>query len=169
VAVEIRESTFENSRELLAKFQRLENSYGADWYDCEEESAKYIWLIENIENPLGFLSYKVLVLPNQIDFIYIVKIYILKSHRGQNPTRIEEERVSEILFRQIDRKDVNILTLESACEELDVYYQSLGFKYNEEMSEIFAKVIGTREQIMYRARQDKNKDIPDELNGLFGV
>ncbi|MFK5976820.1 MAG: hypothetical protein QM493_09955 [Sulfurovum sp.] len=72
--VEIKEFSLHESQKYLYLSQRLENSYGTDWYDCEED-AKYIWLIENIENPLGFLSYKVLLLPNKIDFIYIVKIY----------------------------------------------------------------------------------------------
>ena len=167
MVVEIRESTFENSRELLVKFQRLENSYGADWYDCEEERANYIWLIENRDNPLGFLSYKILVLPNKKDFIYIVKIYVLKSHRGQNPTLIEEERVSEILFRQIYRKGIKFLTLESACEKLDVYYESLGYEYNEEISSEFSSTIGTGGLMMTKIIREE--ELSDIEKGLFGV
>ena len=159
--------SFIESEKYLDDFQKLENSYGADWYDCEYKSAKYIWLIENIENPLGFLSYRVLVLPNKIDFVYIVKIYTLNTHRGKNPILVEEERVSEILFRQIDRKDVNILTLESACEELDSYYKSLGFKYNEEISQVFAQEIRTTEPIMYRRKEVISDNVPDELKDLF--
>ena len=164
--IEIKELNFKNSEQLLDRFQRLENSYGADWYDCEEERAKYIWLIEDIENPLGFLSYKVLLHPNKIDFIYIVKIYVLKNYRGKNPKLIEEERVPEILFRQIDKKGVNILTLESACEKLDIHYERFGFEYNEEMSDFFAPIIGTNEQIM--TKFIKEPELSDIEKGLFG-
>ena len=146
----IRELTFQDSKQFLEKFQLLENSYYSDWCDCEDENAQYIWLFKDIENPLGFLSYKILIHPNQIDFIYIVKIYVLKDYRDKTPILIEEERVSEILFRQIDRKNINILTLESACNELDDYYESLGFKYNEDVSDIFSSIIGTNEKIMVK-------------------
>lgn len=169
MAIGIKELSFVQSAELLTKFQLLENSFGSDWYDCEKEEATYIWLMKDIKNPLGFLSYRVLILPNKIDFIYIVKIYVLEIHRGTNPSLIEGERVSEILFRQIDRKGVNILTLESACKELDIYYESLGFKYNKEISEEFAKIIGTGEEIMYRKKEDINMEVSDEMKELFGM
>jgi hypothetical protein len=148
--VKIKELVFEDSKQFLDKFQKLENSYGTDWYDCEDKEAKYIWLIKDIENPLGFLSYKILLHPNQKDFIYIVKIYVLEDYRGKIPILIEDERVSEILFRQINRKGVNILTLESACDKLDNYYKSLGFKYNEDISNVFSSAIGTKEKIMVK-------------------
>ena len=148
--VDIKNLDFLNSRNLLSKFQSLENSYYSDWYDCEDENAKYIWLIKDIENPLGFLSYKILPHLNQIDFIYIVKIYVLNDYRGTNPTLIEEERVSEILFRQIYRQGINILTLESACDELDVYYETLGFRYDKDVSEMFSHIVGTHEKIMVK-------------------
>ena len=150
MAVVIREFTFENSRELLAKFQLLEKSYSTDWYDCEDENAQYIWLIKDIKNPLGFLSYKILLHPNQIDFIYIVKIYVLEDYRGETPILIEEEKVSVILFRQIDRKNITILTLESSCIKLDNYYDNLGFKYYEDVSGVFAQIIGTNEKVMVK-------------------
>lgn len=123
--VEIKELFYEESRGLLYKFQVSEKAYGTEWY--EDEEATYIWLIEDIKQPLGFLSYKVLIAPNKIDFIYVVKIYVLKSHRGTNPILIDDERVSKILFREIDKKGVNFLTLESACERLDLHYQKFGF------------------------------------------
>ena len=148
--IEIKELVFEDSKQFLDKFQKLENSYGADWYDCEDKEAKYIWLIKDIENPLGFLSYKILLHPNQKDFIYIVKIYVLEAYRGKIPILIEDERVSEILFRQINKKGVNFLTLESACDKLDNYYESLGFKYNEDISNVFSSIIGTKEKIMVK-------------------
>ena len=119
--VEIKELSFFDSQSYLNRFQLLEKAYGADWYGAEDENATYIWLIEDINKPLGFLSYKVLILPNRIEFVYIVKIYVLKSHRGNNPILFEDERVSKILFRQIDKKGVDILTLEYACENLDFY------------------------------------------------
>jgi len=148
--VEVKELPFIESQKILNHFQLLENSYGIDWYDCEHEDAHYIWLLENIDEPLGFLSYKVLITPNKVDLIYIVKIYVLKSHRGENATLIDDERVSEILFRQIYRKGVNILTLESAHEKLDAYYKKLGFRYNKDMSDYLGLIIGTRGQIMAR-------------------
>ena len=163
--IEIKELNFENSEQLLYKFQRLEKSYEVDWYDCEEEDANYIWVIENIENPLGFLSYKILLHPNQIDFIYIVKIYVLENYRGRNPQLIENERVSEILFRQIDRKGVNILTLES-IEILEIYYKRLGFKKNQEMSTFFAPIIGDNRKIM--TKFIKEPELSDIEKGLFG-
>ena len=76
--INIQNLDFSNSKPLLDRFQILEKSYGMDWFDCEDENAKYIWVVEDIENPLGFLSYKILPHPNQIDFIYIVKIYYLR-------------------------------------------------------------------------------------------
>ena len=88
--------------------------------------------------------------PNQIDFIYIVKIYVLKDYRKKTPILIEEERVSEILFRQINRKNINILTLESTCSGLDDYYERLGFKYNEDVNDLFASIIGTNEKIIVK-------------------
>ena len=148
--IDIQNLDFFNSKFLLNKFQALENSYGMDWYDCEDENTEYIWILEGIDNPLGFLSYKILSHPNQIDFIYVVKIYVLEDYRGEDPRLIEEERVSEILFRQIDRQGINILTLESACERLDTHYEKLGFKYNKDVSEIFSSIIGTTQKILVR-------------------
>ena len=148
--IDIQNLDFFNSKFLLNKFQALENSYGMDWYDCEDENTEYIWILEGIDNPLGFLSYKILSHPNQIDFIYVVKIYVLEDYRGENPRLIEEERVSEILFRQIDRQGINILTLESACERLDTHYEKLGFKYNKDVSGIFSSIIGTTQKILVR-------------------
>ena len=48
--IDIQNLDFSNSRSFLKRFQILENSFGMDWYDCEDENAKYIWIIENIEN-----------------------------------------------------------------------------------------------------------------------
>ncbi len=148
--IDIQNLDFFNSKFLLNKFQALENSYGMDWYDCEDENTEYIWILEGIDNPLGFLSYKILSHPNQIDFIYVVKIYVLEDYRGEDPRLIEEERVSEILFRQIDRQGINILTLESACERLDTHYEKLGFKYNKDVSGIFSPIIEKKKKILVR-------------------
>jgi len=150
--IQITELSFLESKKLLYTFQKLEKSYGADWYDCEEEDASYIWIIENIDNPLGFLSYKVFLHPNQRDFIYIVKIYVREAHRGENPILIDNRRVSKILFREINKKDVDLLTLESADEKLDKYYKKLGFQYNADISREIASIIGINEQVMYRAK-----------------
>ena len=57
--IDIQNLDFFNSKFLLNKFQALENSYGMDWYDCEDENTEYIWILEGIDNPLGFLSYKI--------------------------------------------------------------------------------------------------------------
>ena len=119
--------------------------FSTDWVDVEESRVKYIWLIEDMEKPLGFLSYRLFILPNKIDFIYIVKIYVLEAYRGVSPTFLEDRRVSEILFNEVDKRNVNILTLESSDKELDRYYESLGFEYNKE--------IRTTEQIRYRKRK----------------
>jgi len=57
------------------------------------------------------------------------------------------------------------LTLESACKELDVYYKSLEFKYNEEISNKFSKIIGISEKIMYK--QKKDIELSDEEKIFF--
>jgi len=164
----IRELSYSDSEVYLAKFQKEEKSYSTDWYNCEDENAQYIWWLE-IEKPLGFLSYKKMILPNKIDFVYIVKIYVLKTYRGENPILVEEKRVSEKLFSELDRKGVNILTLESACENLDIFYKSLGFEYNVDISNQFASVIGTREQIMYRQKNSQSDMMSDAEKEMFGV
>lgn len=148
--INIQNLDFSNSKPLLDRFQILEKSYGMDWYDYDDENAKYIWVVEDIENPLGYLSYKIMPHPNQIDFIYIVKIYVLENYRGKNPRLIEEERVSEILFRQIELQGISILTLESACSKLDIHYEKLGFKYNKDVSGVFSSIIGTTQKILVR-------------------
>jgi len=131
----IKELSYEESKEYLSRFQQEEKSYGADWYDCEDHpNATYIWFlsVESIsEKPLGFLSYKKMILPNKVDFVYIVKIYALHTHRGEHPILFNGKRVSEILFDEIDKKGVNILTLESACEKLDIYYEGLGYIFSK--------------------------------------
>lgn len=146
----IEELSYNNSKAHLLKFQLLENSYGADWYGADDKASTYIWLLENVKNPLGFLSYKKLILPNKVDFIYVIKIYVLKKYRDKNPILLDEERVSEILFRQIETKSVNILTLESSCKKLDVHYESLGFEYNKDNSKIFAQAINTNSKVMHK-------------------
>lgn len=148
--IDIQNLDFSNSKFLLDRFQSLEKSYGMDWYDFDDENAKYIWIVEDIEIPLGFLSYKILPHPNKIDFIYIVKIFVLRDYRGETPKLIEEERVSEILFRQIERQGINILTLESACEELDDYYESLGFRNIQEVNNGFSQITGTHAKIIVK-------------------
>ncbi len=148
--ISIPKLSYVNSREFLYKFQLVESSSYMDWYDCEVENANYIWLINDMVNPLGFLSYKTLVLPNQIGFVYIVKIYVLNQYRGRNPLLLEGERASEILLREIERKGFDILTLESACDALDKRYKVLGFKYIEDLSREFGSVIGTSEKILHK-------------------
>ena len=148
--IDIQNLDFHDSRFLLNKFQGLEKSFGMDWYDCEDENAKYIWVINGVDNPLGFLSYKILFDSIIKEYIYIVKIYVLSQYRGQTPILIEEERVSEILFRQIERQGINILTLESACEELDDYYESLGFRNMQEVSDRFSQITGTHAKIIVK-------------------
>lgn len=169
----IRELSYQDSKSFIAYFEELENPspWSTDWVDVEEKNATYIWFLELediIEKPLGFLSYKILVLPNTLDFVYIVKIYVLKTHRGENPILIDNERVSKILFDEIDRKDVNILTLESACEDLDIYYKRLGFEYNVDISSKFATIISTREEILYRRRENPSNIMSDTEKEIFG-
>ncbi|MCT7627050.1 GNAT family N-acetyltransferase [Aliarcobacter butzleri] len=148
--IDIQNLDFYDSRFLLNEFQGLEKSFGMDWYDCEDENAKYIWVINGVDNPLGFLSYKILFDSIIKEYIYIVKIYVLSQYRGQTPILIEEERVSEILFRQIERQGINILTLESACEELDDYYESLGFRNIQEVNNGFSQITGTHAKIIVK-------------------
>lgn len=166
--MEIKEMSYMESRELLNKFQISEQEhdlYLTNWVDVVDESAKYIWAIENFEDPRGFLSYKILPLANANEFIYIVKIYVLKDYRGKTPILIDDERVSQILFRQISIKNVDILTLESADIKLDKYYKSMGFEYNEEKSRIYSQVIDSKNrQIMVR---EINKEISEEEMQLF--
>ena len=148
--IDIKEFDYQSSKHLLKRFQIIEKSYGANWFNCEDENSQYIWIIENTDNPLGFLSFKILIHPNQKDFIYIVKIYVQRQYRGENPLLVNKERVSQILFRQIESKGVNILTLESADEKLDAYYEQQGFKYNEDISNFFAPVIGTNDKVVVK-------------------
>ena len=168
--LDIKELSYEESRGLISIFESLEEPVllSTDCVDVEESRAKYIWLIEDMKKPLGFLSYRLFILPNKIAFIYIVKIYVLGAYRGTSPILFEDRRVSEILFNEIDKRNVNILTLESACENLDRYYEGLGFKYNKEISDIFAKVIRTTEQIRYRKKKDIAIELSDEEKRMFG-
>jgi len=165
----IKELDYQNSREYLGKFQYFEKSYEADWYDCEDEKATYIWWIEvevTDEKPLGFLSYKQMISPNRVDFIYIVKIYVLHTHRGQEASLIDGERVSMILFRELVKKEVNILTLESACKDLDKYYETLGFMYIKDVNFEFTSIIGTEEKIMIKI-QDRRL-LSENEQQIFG-
>ena len=163
--IKLEELSFRDSRKLLTKFQQLEKSYGADWYDTEEEGADYIWLIKNLDDPLGFLSYKLLRLSNQMGFVYIVKIYVLKAYRGRNPILIDEERVSEVLLRTMESKGFNILTLESACDKLDRRYKELGFEYIEDLSREFGSVLDTSEKIFYKRINIEDEMIDRIING----
>jgi hypothetical protein len=172
--VDLGELSYQDSIELIKKFELLENPnpQSMDWSYIHESKATYIWLLEDSINPLGFLSYKILLHPNKTNFIYIVKIYVLKGYKkyegnkAEEPILIEGKKVSRILFEEIYKKGVNILTLESACEKLDIYYERLGFKKNKEMSDFFAPIIGTNEQIMTKlVKEPKLSDIEKELFG----
>ena len=61
--------------------------------------------------------------------------------------------MSEILFREIAKKKINILTLESACEKLDIYYKDLGFRYDADTNNMFSSIIGTSANIMLKQNQ----------------
>lgn len=140
---------------LRAEEKQLKRFIGSDWYDCDDEYATYIWLLNGIDEPLGFLSYKLIFLDDTKDFIYIVKVYVLKNHRGKNPILIEERRVSHMLFQEIYQKGINILTLESADDKLDSYYKRLGFEYNEEISRILSgKIDSKNRQILHRFEKE---------------
>lgn len=174
--IKIEEFSYEDSRKYLYLFQREEEQLlakqgqmlGADWYECDDENATYFWLLKDIDDPLGFLSYKPIFLDDTKDFIYIVKVYVLENYRGKNPILIEERRVSYILFQEIYQKGINILTLESADDKLDNYYKRLGFEYNEEISRILSgKIDSKNRQILHRIQ--KTNDIPDDVQKLFGI
>jgi len=164
--IEVKELSFMESKPFLNTFYIEEKPTFSDWYEAEDETAEYIWIIEDFTKPRGFLSYKVFVLPNSEDFLYIVKIYALNGYKGREAILFNEERVSEILFRQIVIKGINILTLESADEKLDAYYKKLGFEYNAEKSRIFSSVIdGKSRDIMIR---EVKRTISDTEKHLFG-
>ena len=168
--IDIKELSFTKSKEFISIFEFLERPLpiSMDWIDVEDANATYIWLLEDIKKPLGFISYRTLQMPNKIDFIYIVKIYVLKSHRGKEPTLIKEERVSMLLFQQVYKKSVNILTLESSDKKLDLYYQKLGFKYNVELSKELSKVIDTRNrEIMYKIDTKEEVSLSDVEKKFF--
>jgi len=164
MSITLEEFSFGDSRKFLTKFQLVEKSFGSDWYDAEDENATYIWIIENMDNPIGFLSYKLFILPDQKDFVYIVKIYVLKAYRGTTPILIEGERVSETLLREMERKGFDILTLESACDALDQRYRELGFEYVEDLSRIFGRVLGTSEKIYYKRIKIEQEMIDERLD-----
>jgi len=168
--MELQELSFSDSREFLYKFQKTEKAYGAEWYDVEESEATFIWLIEDLANPLGFLSYKIFALPESQEFLYIVKIYVLNTHRGKDALMIEGERVSEVLFRVIENKGMNILTLESSDERLDEYYKSLGFGFNPELSSMYGSIIDTRNRkIIFRNTQRYEVDLSAQEKQFFSM
>ncbi len=173
----IRELSYEKSIEFIKHFESLEqpNIQGMDWTEIYTKDAKYIWFLElddMIEKPLGFLSYTKYILYNQINFLYIVKIYVLKTHcqgaeKNENPILINGKKVSEILFEKIDEKDINILTLESASDNLDVHYRKLGFKYNTDISIEFSSRIDTKgRKIMYRRKEEIS--LTEAERNMFG-
>lgn len=170
------ELSYDDSRKYLYLFQREEERLlglkgqflGMDWYGCDDDKdTTFIWLLKDIDVPLGFLSYKPIFWDDTKDFIYIVKVYVLENYRGKNPILMEERRVSYMLFQEIDQKGINILTLESADDKLDNYYKRLGFEYNEEISRTLSNKIDSKNrQILHRIQ--KTNDIPDELKAFFG-
>lgn len=166
--MEVKELSIEDSRKLLYDFQILEQKhdfYLSDWFDAEDDEAIYIWVIENSKDPRGFLSYKKFYIADIKDFIYIVKIYVLKEYRGNNPQLVNNERVSNILFNEIFRKGIDILTLESADEKLDTYYENKGFIYNQDLSTTYSQVIDSKNRrIMVRENEN---NIPEEELEFF--
>lgn len=162
----IQELNFIDSKRYLDTFYFKEKPSCSDWYEAEESNAQYIWKFANIDIPIGFLSYKVYQLPNTKEFLYIVKIFVLKEYRGESPILIENERVSQILFREIERKGINILTLESADIKLDGYYKKLDYKKNEEMNRIISPIIGKKRDIMVKIINREVEFSEEELKVL---
>ncbi len=163
------------SQNLLNYFNELEKAYlTIDWIGSEDGD-KYIWLIDDSfipEKPIGFIAYKEYLLHNKEEFIFIVKIYVLKGFsRVSNPHLIEKKKASEILFERVEALGKPIITLESACEKLDNHYKDFfGFKYNVEVANQFSTIIGNKgEHIMYKKVNAPKLDISkDEQNRLFG-
>lgn len=161
----IQELDYNNSRKYLEYIEKVSLSkctcleeiskFLFDWEEATDKTSQYIWVQNDIESPLGFLSYKIYPIPNSKEFLYIVKIYVLSEYRGENPILIDDERVSQLLFREIERKGINIFTLESANSKLDIYYKKLGFIENVEINRILSPIIGKNRKIMARIN---NKD-----------
>jgi hypothetical protein len=163
------------SETLLSYFNVLEKAYLTTDWAGSEDGDKYIWLIDNSvlpEKPIGFIAYKEYSLHNMEEFIFIVKIYVLKGFsRVPNPHLIENKKASNILLERLEALGKPIITLESACGKLDKHYEDFfGFKYNVEIANQFSKIIGIKgEHIMYKKINAPKLDISkDEQNRLFG-
>jgi len=148
----IKELSRNDSEEYLDKFRALEykNSLGMMSWIFSEDAKYYIWLIDISsieEEPIGFIGYNLFTLENNEEFIYIMKFFVFREYRKYgNPNSIKlvgKKKVSSMLFERIAKKGKNIITLTSASDELDTYYQdTYGFKYDEDISEKFANIVG---------------------------
>jgi hypothetical protein len=171
-----RELPLNMSQEYLNIFESLEEPDGMDWFESDE-AERYIWLLDisnEKEIPIGFIGYNELKLNKDEDFFYIVKVYVLGKYKQyKNPnhvTRINGDKVFSILFRRIISKGKSIITLESAHEKLDKYYEKeLGFQYNYEVSEKFSEIISSKQRnIMYLDKKRRDLKIDHEWKSLFG-
>lgn len=169
------ERSRDESQNLLNYFNDLEKAYLTTDWSGSEDGDKYIWLIDNSvvpEKPIGFIAYKEYLLHNKKEFIFIVKIYVLKGFsRVPNPFLIDDKKASMILFERLEALGKSIITLESACEKLDKHYEYFfGFIYNDDIANQFSEIINIKgEHIMYKKINTPKLDISkDEQDKLFG-
>ena len=170
----------DESETLLSYFNILDKAYLTTDWAGSEDGDKYIWLIDNSfepEKPIGFIAYKEEFLHNTEEFIFIVKIYVLKGFsRVHNPHLIDNMKASEILLKRLEALGKPIITLESACEKLDKHYETFfKFIYNEDIANLFSKTLGIEgKHIMYKKNNTQKSDSSesaiskDEENKMFG-
>ncbi len=139
-------------------------------YTDRKNDATYIWLLDG-EDIIGFLSYVINeIMDSTKAFIYIVKVFILERFRGQ--------KLSHILFNKIEEIEdekrnlnINVLTLVAANQGLEEsLYKKIGFKEleNQEILELYSKIIRTQDPIMYKLKQQPKVEMTEEEKQLFG-
>jgi len=183
--MDIQHLNYTESSRYLYEFSVSEKSSVKEIATDRKNEAKYIWIVNKadiateMDKGIGFLSYSIYPIPESDKaFIYIVKIHTLKEYRGETPITINGKRVREILFEEIEmiedvhkKLDIDIITLVSANEKLDIFYQDLGFNDLPEGSVIekYSQLIMTNDPIMYRIKQTSNLELSDEEKTIFGV
>lgn len=175
---------YNKSSKFLYLFSMSNRKSVKDIATDRKNDANYIWIVkqpmteDETEKPIGFLSYIVYPISNNRAFIYIVKIHVLEEYRREGAILFDEVRVSEILFKEIEKKEdeqkklsIDVITLVSANETLDLYYTNLGFKNLPigEVSMQYSKVINTNDPIKYRIKESSKITINDSEKLIFGV
>lgn len=150
--IKFQELSYRDSSKFLYQFHQFEKKSYQDLYTDRKNDARYIWALENGENPIGFLSFNLFKLANhETQFIYIVKIYVTEKYKGKEAILIENDKISAILFKYIENKNIPILTLVPANDNLNNYYGRLNFKQlPSEIMEIYQKTINTQDIIFWK-------------------